>query len=420
MKTLIYLFLIFIIISCSSEENAKLDPIVINGINFSDASGAVPKEKPDQIDIYLSADIGDKNSARFISYDWEIEKLTLDVDGISDNTADNLLRGLTDDNKGYYLDVLKNPVNAILTIFIPGYYKVIIRAYDEDDYKEYTSVIKVGEPSIPTFRLGLNLPPALKLQKGEEEFAGKLFYKVIYNSGATVEGEAKVSDFGRDWYDTGLQLNPLEDFTIIVSALKSKRLVEKETEIVLTNIQSDNVSNKHTNLMPLFFEFNGQRNLLKESFLVFNKITVNTILKFDIGDVELADDSRIFVGYLTWSYDSKNKQTFSFLSDTIDSNIGQIERFFEDKFLIKSFIGNMGIKQANSNYYIYFTPSGVSSTDLDPTGNRPFVGHNYGAVIGKLGVNGKAFHVGSLYEHRPMINYPLYIRTDEKVFNKIK
>ena len=219
----IFLLTIYLVINCSTPHtDEEKDSVEVNDIEINEVVNKVPVENSNQVDLELLATISEENYKQDIEYNWYIEYLKMDIDNKSskinrfdidlnkeDLSIDRYLEG------HYFLEVSKkNPLKALLSIYKDGFYRVTLKAINNNNIKEYSVVIKIGEPALPNLFVKVNIPEMDKLSTND--FIGKFYLKVFsdekLNNSDIIELNAnEVKD---DWFDTGFVINPFESFKI--------------------------------------------------------------------------------------------------------------------------------------------------------------------------------------------------------------
>ena len=128
-KYFLSIFIVFLFITCSTVEKDD-PPIVIKDINISKAENKAPKESDFQIDLELSALMDEDNLYQDIDYRWIVEDLKMDIldfnrdvfDRTSDLFFNNYKRGV------YFIDVSKERLKSLLSLYVAGYYKITLVA----------------------------------------------------------------------------------------------------------------------------------------------------------------------------------------------------------------------------------------------------------------------------------------------------
>ncbi len=418
-KILIYIIFAFIIIGCSSDQTNEEAPIVIHEISVNQVLNRAPKENDFQIEIELLGTVNEENLKQDIQYEWFIEYLKLDITDNSlsaqsikeDATGDIELNNIEIYLEGcYFLEISKNPLSAMLSIYKPGYYKITMQASNINETKEYSIILKTGDPILPTLNVKVNIP---KMEKAKpNDFKGE-FYLAFNNT----KDKLKVKDIIGlnakeiidDWYDTGYSIDPFLSFNIQTGThvLDSKPIYLCSLGNCIAPIQFDDI----------VYSFEGK----EKKSITFSPIVLrdfgknNTFTIAKMGDKKWAKGN-IFISYLIWGINEDKKDEFIFFEKTLNNENNSIDTNFNNKYLAKIFIGSFGHRVNLNEYYVYFGPEGTDTEELDPKNNRDYTGLPYGYLLGKLGKDGNVFPIGSTYSYIHNNSLKIYIQDEDNNF----
>lgn len=412
---IITLIFFFNLLSCATDKlsNNSNGTIKIDKIKANKVENRAPKESDFQVEIELSGIVNDDTLKQDIKYDWSIQYIKSDI---SDNYISNISKdNLTSDNylgkkyeKGYYfLDISNDPLNALLTAFQPGYYKIILQATNSNETKEQSIILKIGDPNIPELFVKINIP---KLKNPEQsDFKGK-FYLKLNNDLENIQEEKIVElnakDLMDNWYNTGYSINPFNSFTIQAGTY----LLNTEP----VSIFSFNQGSLENNNDKIIYSLNGgSQEIINTTPIVFKKInnSINTVTISKIGIKEWKE-GEIFLSFLSWIND---KDEFKYFEKKLTSINKSLTIDLNNSYQTKIFVGSLGHLVSN-RYFIYFGPEGTEAEELDPKGLREYPGVPYGFLLGKLGPEGKVFQIGNNYSHTYDEKIEVYSLDDSNTF----
>lgn len=397
---ILFISIIFFVINCSTphsddeDNSSKVNDIIINEV-----SNKVPVENSNQIDLELLAILNKENYKQDIDYNWYVEYLKLDIeDKIS--TTDNLNNDQTEENllidkylEGYYFleTSKKNPLNALLSVYKDGFYKVTLKTTDDGVVKEYSVVIKVGEPVLPDLYVKVNIPKMDKLSK--KDFIGK-FYLNFSTTGESVNSgniELNANEMADDWFDTGITVNPFNSFKIIAGTHILNDAAQNISSIINNSDLQEydsigySLNNEEFNyitLTPLIIKGNN-----------FHSLTLSK------SGSKLWLKGNLYISFLMWKNDNTEYDKFIYLKGELNQNNTKININLNNIYFSKIFIGSFGHKVPFNNYYVYFGPEGTNVDELDPKNKREYPGLPYGFLLGKLGTNGTVFPISTEYSY---------------------
>lgn len=399
-----FLIIFSILFGCSTAEEDEEAPIQLISISAIPVSGRGPSETADQQDMELFLKVSEKNLQQDIIYNWYVEEIPLDIDSYKDGIDVSSDEDVTkmSNYSNFFLEKSKSPLNVMLSIYKPGYYKISVVASNLIETKQKSIIIKVGSPDFPTLRYSFNFP---KNDLTSDDFVGGFIVKYTGSVNNENNGEQKfieAKDIGSTWFDTGVAFNPLTSFSITTG-----------THVVEYNKEKHIVSLGKNNLLAgvdgFYYDTNKSKNLdVLLSPVLLKNIQSDFIFKlYKKGSSSWADGS-IFVSSLMWGVDEYENPLFECVEKTLSKDKTEVEIPVNNKFLAKVFIGSMGHKVPNNEYKVYFSPDGIDSNEYDLKKERPFQGLPYGHLVGKLGENGKVFPVGVKYVYSNTQNAPIF------------
>ncbi|HPO50364.1 MAG TPA: hypothetical protein PLO89_08590, partial [Spirochaetota bacterium] len=109
-----------------------------------------------------------------------------------------------------------------------------------------------------------------------------------------------------------------------------------------------------------------------------------------------------------WGYDEDGNDAFNFVEKNINEANEVVTSYFDNKYLVKIFIGSVSQKVFSNDYYISFGPEGSDIEELDVKKKRDFTGLPYGYLLGRIGVDGAVFPVGISYYYSPSLIENIY------------
>lgn len=405
---IIYLIFILFLVSCTAdkvEENLK---IKIQKIVFNEVQNRAPKENEFQFEFELFGIVADENLKQDIQYKWIVEYLNLEIFNNNhfiynnDNSSDIYNTNLNS-KSNYFIDVSNNPLNALLSVYKSGYYKITLQASNVKEIEEYSIILKVGEPVFPELFIKFNIPRNDKFIS--DDFKGNLFL--------TARNNEKISDIkleARDikdkWFSTGIRLNP---FYFINIKSGSHKLDNKNYD--LTSLIFDNNPSDYIN-----YTVNKKDFPVTTMPIVLNNINQETNITIKkSGNIKWIE-GEIFVGFLKWTLNDQEDE-FNYFERILNKENQMISTKLNGEYLVKIFIGSIGHRVNPNNYFIYFGPEGTNIEELDPKNQREINSLPYGYLIGKLSSSEKIFPIGKEFYYSYDSNINIYIK--DKYFNYI-
>ena len=206
------LSLIIVLFSCSASQTSKDASIEINDISVAAAENRVPKENSSQVNLELNGIMNENNTNQDVEYSWFVEYLKLDIandKGISFTSENNTTIGkLEKTSSNFFIEISSsNHLNALLSVYNEGYYRVTLQASKTDEIREKSVIIKIGDPALPHLFIKNNIPDVKESVKND--FKGRYYLK--YNNNITKLDAGQIKD---DWYDTNIEINPFLSFNI--------------------------------------------------------------------------------------------------------------------------------------------------------------------------------------------------------------
>jgi len=399
MDRYIYFILLIIILffsfSCSSEgTNNEAKPINIKNISLTYVEDRAPRESDFQVEIELAGILGEENINQDIDFSWQIEYLDLDINKENinsnpDNTSDmqffnNYLAGY------YFLEVSKNPINSLLSIYKPGYYKVTFTASNAKETKDKTVILKIGDIEIPELFVKINIPKYN--YSNETDYKGKFYLNIENNKNYSIDSDKiigiKAKDIMDDWYGTGYCINPYLSFNITAGT----HLIDTEPAIL------SSVGNESLEEFDIItYSYKNNEDTVTAPIILKN-INNTGAVSINKKGSKPWKDGNLYVSYLSW-LNIDNKDQFNYSENIINKDNKHISYNLDNTYLAKIFIGSLGHRVLPNNYFVYFGPDGIDSQELDPKNKRDLPYMPYGYLIGKLGKNGKTFAIGSRYSY---------------------
>ncbi|HNZ27619.1 MAG TPA: hypothetical protein PLG34_07250 [Spirochaetota bacterium] len=406
-----FIFIIFLL-GCSTNEDDKEAPLEIKDISINEVIDRVPKAGKYQVDVELFAQLNEKNVEQDIFYEWFVESIELDIRdltsieniAVKDRPATTIKKI---ESKNYFLEVGKNPLNVLLSVYKPGYYKISLVATNLEETTEKSILLKIGEPEIPHLFLKFNIPNAKDLSA--DNFKGEFFIQVVNDNKIAKNAKItpiKARDVNSGWFDTSIDINPLLSFGINAGT----HLVKDEESINLCSLGRNGMPTGYDGLKYDISDVLGKEVFI--SPILLKNIENNSIFKIYKSGNKTWSAGVIYLSLLMWGYDKKGKDEFTFIENSVTAQNKEITNFLSNKFLAKAFVGSIGHKAPLNDYYIYFSPEGLDSEELDANKKREFSSLPYGCLIGKLGENGTSFPIGSKYVYTETSELPIYEKNE--------
>jgi hypothetical protein len=406
-KFVIIIILIIFLFSCSTDTKSSNEPINIKNILIEKSSNRMPRESEFQVDLELKAIVSDTNLKQDIQYKWIIEYVKLDIK--DDLTGDISSTGSKTSNY-FFIDVDKNPLNAILSVYKEGYYKISLSASNVSDTKFYSIMVRIGDPIFPNLYVKFNLPKLKKANK--TDFKGQFYIGLNngkYKSKMNIT-EIKADDVLDGWYKTGMTVNPFESFYMETGT----HVIDGKPQYICS-INKKDIPKEVDNLV---YDFQGiKEKQISSSLLVIKDINANSILTIYNNGKDKWDRGEMFLSCLAWGYDENGKDQFLYFENKLNNANRIITNYLNKKYLVKIFIGSIGIKLFNNDYYIFFGPEGIESDEFDSQKQRDIPGLPYGYLIGKLGENGTEFPIGNGYSYVYSDNIKIYSQNKDNDFS---
>lgn len=415
-KICCFFIIISFLLACSTNEEDNDAPLEIKDISINEVIDRVPKVGKYQTDVELFAQLNEKNMEQDIFYEWFVESVELDIRHINsiedipvkDQPATTIKKI---ESKNYFLEVGKNPLNVLLSVYKPGYYKISLVATNLEETTEKSVLLKIGEPEIPHLFLKFNIPITKDLSA--DSFKGIFFIQVVNDSKTAKNAKIvsiNASDVNSGWFDTSIDINPLLSFGFNAGT----HLVKDEETVNLCSLGRNGMPTGYDGL-----KYDIADVLDKDVFIspiLLKNINNNSIFKiYKTGDKNWISGV-VYLSLLMWGYDDKGKDEFTFIENSVTAQNKEITNFLNNKFLAKAFIGSIGHKAPLNDYYIYFSPEGLDSEELDANKKREFSSLPYGCLIGKLGENGVSFPIGSKYVYTETSGLPIYEKNELNSF----
>ena len=434
------IILLSIFLSCATNEKEEEKPIVIERIDLLPSVNRSPKFSNFQIDVELVAKISSDNLNQDIIYEWFIDEIKLDIQSnlnesqkakddtdISDNKSDrkDLSNDLSDDSfslikkstnlekkkniVNYYLYTSNNPLNCMLSIFKPGYYKVTLRASNTKEVKEKSVIVKAGAPDLPELLLKLNVPDVYYADNSNDKIKGKIFLR-FESFFQTMEGVKKdfikieAKDLQNGWYNTNIKVNTFYSFKITAGT----HIVEGDDNILY--ITSLGKTQLPAGYDSIYFDFLDKKgNIVTNSPIILKNFDKSNLLTIYRKGAKKWKEGDLFLSYLMWGINSEKKEEEFIISENVlneDNKI--ITTYLDNKFLVKIYIGSIGIRSKSNDFFVFFSPDGLDSNEFDTKKERDLPGLPFGFLIGKLGENGKVFPIGSGYTYLYSNSIPIF------------
>jgi hypothetical protein len=415
--SIVLAFLVFS--GCSSDLSDEEAPIDIREIELDVASGRVPKESTFQVDLEMTAIVSDKNMSQDILYEWYVDYVNLDINNAKQpetriqKTADPELldqEDLSDDimakkspfDSYYFLDVSsRNPLNAMLSLYQEGYYRITLQASNIIETKEFTIITRVGDPELPTLWLKVNVPELKKVTA--KDFRGG-FYLRQNNTKKPLRNEQvtfiDATDMQGDWYDTGITINPFNSFHLQAGT----HLLDGK----INYLCSINDSIAPSGYDSITYNYDGKTNRVSNTSLLIKNPDDNNIISINRSGKQKWKAGNIYISYLTWGLNEKGEDEFVYINEELNSTRPTVTTYLNNKYLAKVFIGSFGHRVPLNKHSVFFGPEGTDTPELDPKREREMHGLPYGYLIGRLGSEGTVFPVGTAFSYTHIHKYQIF------------
>ncbi len=405
---IIFFILLFIFLfNCSTVDNEEA-PIVIEDIKILKTESRTPRVGDYQCDLELRAAMSEDNRSQDIDYKWIVEDLKTDIisnDYESDRTSDLLISNYKKDF--YFIDVSNNPLVSMLSIYSPGYYKLTLIASNINETKSKSVIIKVGKPEKKNLYFKFNIPEQSVVEGDKTDlFKGK-FYCSFYNQKERPKLledsiiDINASKLASGWSDTGIKVDPFDSFGIDTGSFVIKDGKEYSLGSISKTVFGDTGEIKYD-----FKETKGRA--VRTSPLILSKLASGEIFSIYKDKFTKWDRGALYVDFLIWGYDEDGNDAFNFVEKNINEANEVVTSYFDNKYLVKIFIGSVSQKVFSNDYYISFGPEGSDIEELDVKKKRDFTGLPYGYLLGRIGVDGAVFPVGISYYYSPSLIENIY------------
>ena len=375
------LSLIIVLFSCSASQTSKDASIEINDISVAAAENRVPKENSSQVNLELNGIMNENNTNQDVEYSWFVEYLKLDIandKGISFTSENNTTIGkLEKTSSNFFIEISSsNHLNALLSVYNEGYYRVTLQASKTDEIREKSVIIKIGDPALPHLFIKNNIPDVKESVKND--FKGRYYLK--YNNNITKLDAGQIKD---DWYDTNIEINPFLSFNI---------------EILTHLIADENSKPQELKNDNLKYQINGEENIISINPIVLENIE-NGKLQISKNKDIVWKEGNFYISFLIWKEGDSSSDRFQHVERIINESNKNIFINLNNVYLAKIFTGSFGLKNENSSYFIYFGPEGTNMNELDPNNLRDIPSLPFGYLLGRLGENGNTFALGSSFSY---------------------
>lgn len=400
-KIICFLPIILLFAQCSLEKNEENLTAGIKKIDFKEVVNRTPKENEFQVDFEINAVVTDQTRQMIAQYQWVVEYLNLEemigANYFALNSSSSIMNAGRFKSGYYFLDVsTANPLNALLTTYKEGYYKVTFIVTTSKEIKEESIIIKVGNPDLPELYVKLNLPVLDKL--GVNDFKGMLLLQ-IRNSVNTYKLQFSTYEIAKSWYKTGIKIDP---FSLIEIKSATHKLADKEESFAF--IKFDGSTDDYISALV-----SGKKlERVKAPLSFSSNDTVGSVLFKKEGELNWLD-GKIFFALLEWGVD-RNNSTFVYSEKVLNANNKTVNFEISTSKTSKLFFGSLGHKVIPSGYFVFFTPEGVVVDELDPKGIRDVSTLPYGYLIAKFDNSNSIFGIGSSFVY----TFSSYARVYEK------
>lgn len=401
-KNIFIFSILALLIACSSETQTEDAPIDIKSLNANYVEDRAPKENDFQIEIELLGSVSDANLKQDIYYEWYVEYIKLDIDknanpleNIEQDDETNDVKILVNNDKyleGYYfLDVSKNALTAMVSIYVEGFYKVTLQASNENETKDYSIILKIGEPKLPHLFTKVNIPAIEKVKP--EDFKGS-FYLTL---GTEKNDNRKIHKLNAnkmmdDWLDTDITIDPFKSFSFITGT----HIIDNKSKTIcsLSNCDLSSID------PSISYSINDYEPLpVTISPILLKDLTNSITISLEKSKNQIWSQGNIYLSYLLWGLNEEKKDEFTFFEELLNNENPKITTEIINKYLAQIFIGSFGHRMILNKYYIYFGPNGTDTDEIDPKNKRDYTGLPYGYLLGKLGPKGQVFPIGNEFSY---------------------
>ncbi|HBD92884.1 MAG: hypothetical protein A2015_13665 [Spirochaetes bacterium GWF1_31_7] len=396
-------FLLLIIVSLFSvscaDPESEIGEVSILSVKPVGTHDIQPLETSDQLNVEVVAVLDKLTDSALTTSTWIIEKIKYDIDDESLKTESII--SSEDSETAYFLETSKDGLTAFISFYHHGSYRVTYSVTDYQVVKNYSIIIKNGEPEFPHLFLSLNL---YENEKNKIlEYRGAINLEVSGESGVNIINDLTVDRVGSSWYDTDISLNPLKSFTI-----------QSGIPVVYDDNTNDIQLLSIDQILKISDESGELTEIKSQIDVTGNKLTIDLIDKksFILSDV--------YTVLHYWIKGEKDDE-YKFLTKTIKGDEYPVFEEIEDDGVhsAKLFIGNIGVFYSNTRTFTYFSVEGLRNSFVDIKNIRPFPSLPFGYLVGKLGDSGIPFPIGASYEFIEKTSEPVYYYDGEEfVLNK--
>ncbi len=394
-KTIFFFFLFLLLIACSNDNDTEDVSVKINNINASYSSNRSPRESEYQVDIELLGIVDQSNIDQNIQFEWGIKYLKSDVLDYalinnSDETGDSLKNNKKYLSGYYFLDVSKNPLNALLSVYKQGYYKITLQGTSSKETKDHTIILKIGEVNIPELLIKVNIPDIEKSTKND--FKGNFYISINDKINDSKITKIDSGDLMDKWYNTHIKIDPFSPFSINAGSY----VIKLKTPVIGSISQNSDSKNND----QITYTINSQdAKKIFTSPVVLNRLKNNSDFIISKQLDKEWQNGELFISFLSWGYGKDNKDEFNYFEKILNNNNRSISTIFENVYLSKIFVGSFGHRVIPNKYFVYFGPEGSDAEELDPNNQRDLTSLPYGYLLGKLDDEGLIFPIGSKYSY---------------------
>ncbi len=397
-SVLLLIFISLFYVSCADPEN-EIGEVTILSVKPVGTHDIQPIETSDQLNVKVIAILDKLTDPALTTSTWLIEKIKYDVD--DESLKSESIVSTEDSETAYFLEPSKDGLTAFISFYHHGSYRVTYSVTDFKVIKNYSIIIKNGEPEFPHLFLSLNI---YENDKNKIlEYRGAINLEVSSEDGKNTITDLTVDKVGSSWYNTEILLNPLKSFTI-----KSGIPVvydDNTNDIQLLSIDE---------ILKISDESGELTEIKSQIDVTGNKLTI------DLRDKKSFILSDVYTVLHYWIKGEKVDE-YKFLTKTIKGDEYPVFEEIEDKGVhsAKLFIGNIGVSYSNTRTFTYFSVEGLRKSFIDIKNMRPFPSLPFGYLVGKLGDSGTPFPIGASYEFIEKTSEPVYFYDGEKfVLNK--
>ena len=208
------------------------------------------------------------------------------------------------------------------------------------------------------------------------------------------------------WFDTEIEINPFKPFIIETGT----HILEDNKQFYLASLSKNSFLAGCDGIYYDYLDITSKEILI--SPIILKNISENVIIKIYRKGSFIWHSGDIYLSNLMWGYDDEGKSKFVSSNSILNKENSVVSSYLNNKFLVKLFVGSVGHKVMNNDYFVYFSTDGLDTDELDTKKRRAFSGLPYGHLLGRLGTDGKVFPIGTKFNYLNSNIIPIYEKSE--------